>query len=112
MSSIERRTESRIDVRMPIRFRPITNPASAEQSAESLNISGHGLLFSTNCELRVGDPVEIYLRMPPELSPKPAQVRWSARVVHVEQGPASQKRGVGVRVETRALVAELDCDVC
>ncbi len=57
MNSNNRRAEMRIDVRMPIRFRPITNPPSAEQSAESVNISEHGLLFFTNCPLRVGEEV-------------------------------------------------------
>jgi hypothetical protein len=42
MTSSNRRGETRIDVRIPIRFRPITNPPSAEQSAESVNISEHG----------------------------------------------------------------------
>jgi Tfp pilus assembly protein PilZ len=112
MSSSNRRSEERIDVRMPIRFRPITNPPSAEQSAESLNISTHGLFFSTNCPLRVGEEVEIYLRMPRELSRSLIQVRWNARVVHVEPNGSAGKHGVGVRVETYAPVVEREGWVC
>ena len=112
MSSSNRRREDRIDVRMPIRFRPITNPPSAEQSAESVNISEHGLLFSTNCPLRVGEEVEIYLRMPRELSQSLVQVRWNARVVHVEPNGSAGKRGVGVRVEAYAPIVEREGWVC
>ena len=112
MSSSNRRAEARLDVRMPIRFRPITNPPSPEQSAESVNISEHGLLFSTNCPLRVGEEVEIYLRMPQELSQNLIQVRWNARVVHVEPDRTAGRNGIGVRVETYEPVVERDCWVC
>ena len=98
MSSTNRRAEARIRVRMPIRFRPITDPPSAEQSAESVNVSKHGLCFSTTYPLQVGEEVEIFLRMPRELSQDLVQVRWMARVVHVRpESPG--KAGVGVRVE-------------
>jgi len=99
MSSTNRRAEARIRVRMPIRFRPITDPPSAEQSAESVNVSKHGLLFSTTCPLRVGEEVEIFLQMPRELSQDLVQVRWMARVVHVRPNALPGKAGVGVRVE-------------
>jgi c-di-GMP-binding flagellar brake protein YcgR len=112
MSSNNRRAETRIDVRMPIRFRPITDPPSAEQSAESVNISQHGMCFSANCALRVGEEVEIYLRMPRELSQNPVQVRWNARVVHVEPNGSLGKAGVGVRVETHSPIVEREGWVC
>lgn len=112
MSSSNRRSEDRIDVRMPIRFRPITDPPSAEQSAESVNISEHGLFFSTNCPLQVGEEVEIYLRMPRELSQNLIQVRWNARVVHVEPNGSAGRQGIGVRVETYAPVVEREGWVC
>jgi c-di-GMP-binding flagellar brake protein YcgR len=112
MSSINQRAEKRIDVRMPIRFRPITNPPSAEQSAESVNISEHGMCFSTNCSLQVGEEVEIYLRMPRELSQNLVQVRWQARVVHAAPNESAGKMGVGVRVETHLPIVERDGWVC
>ena len=112
MSSSNRRAETRIDVRMPIRFRPITEPPSAEQSAESVNISQHGLCFSTTCPLHVGAEVEIYLRMPRELSQNVIQVRWNARVVHVEPNGVAGKTGVGVRVERLSPMAERESWVC
>jgi c-di-GMP-binding flagellar brake protein YcgR len=112
MNSINRRAETRIDVRMPIRFRPITNPPSAEQSAESVNISQHGMCFWTSCPLRVGEEVEIYLRMPRELSQNLIQVRWNARVVHIEPNGSAGKAGIGVRVETHSPIIEREGWVC
>jgi hypothetical protein len=112
MSESNRRAETRIDARMPIRFRPITNPPSPEQSAESVNISEHGLFFWTSCPLSVGEEVEIYLRMPRELSQNLVQVRWNARVVHVEPNGSPGRNGIGVRVETYAPVVEREGWVC
>jgi PilZ domain len=112
MDSPNRRAETRFEVRMPIRFRPITNPPSPEQSAESFNVSKHGLFFATNCPLRVGEQVEIYLRMPREISSNPVQMRWSARVVRIEPDGMVGKQGVGVRVESYAAVIERDCWIC
>jgi c-di-GMP-binding flagellar brake protein YcgR len=112
MSSSNRRSEDRIDVRMPIRFRPITTPPSAEQSAESVNISEHGLCFSTQCPLQVGEKVEIYLRMPQELSRNLIQVRWNARVVHVAPNGIEGKNGIGVQVETYEPIVEREGWVC
>ena len=105
MSSTNRRAEARIRVRLPIRFRPITDPPSAEQSAESVNVSKHGLCFSTTYPLQVGEEVEIFLRMPQELSQDLAQVRCMARVVHVWPEASPGKTGVGVRVEQQQPMA-------
>jgi hypothetical protein len=106
MNPSNRRAEARLDVRMPIRFRPITQPPSPEQSAESVNISHHGLCFTTTCPLRVGEEVEIYLRMPRELSQNVVRVRWNARVVHVHANGQAGKSGVGVRVERLSPLAD------
>jgi c-di-GMP-binding flagellar brake protein YcgR len=111
-SPADRRTEPRIDVRIPIRFRPITEPASAEQSAESVNISRHGLCFFTTRPLRVGEEVEIYLRMPRELSQDVVQVRWNARVVHIEPNVPANKIGVGVHLERLSPLEERESWVC
>jgi hypothetical protein len=112
MSSTNRRTEARVSVRIPIRFRPITDPPSAEQSAESVNVSQHGLLFSTTYPLEVGEKVEIFLRMPRELSQNLVQVRWKARVVHVRQNALAGKAGVGVRVEQHEPMVARDSWIC
>jgi c-di-GMP-binding flagellar brake protein YcgR len=112
MDFTNRRSEERVSVRIPIRFRPLTDPPSAEQSAESVNISQHGLLFSTSYPLRVGEKVEIFLRMPRELSQNLVQVRWKARVVHVRNDALPGKTAVGVSVERHEPLVARETWVC
>jgi hypothetical protein len=86
MSSNERRFDTRVNVRVPLRFRALNNPGATEQTAESENLSQRGLFFSTNVPLKVGTPVEVSLRMPQEIGGKVvSDVKCVARVVHVRQ---------------------------
>src|SRR5271170_5992494 len=45
MSSRERRVDTRVNIRVPLRFRSLTNPGATEQLAESENISQRGVYF-------------------------------------------------------------------
>ena len=64
MSSSERRIDTRVNVRVPLRFRALNNPGSTEQTAQSENISQRGLYFMTNVPLKLeagvktNEPVE------------------------------------------------------
>lgn len=111
MSSSERRFDTRVNIRVPLRFRILNNPGATEQAAESENISQRGVFFSTNVPLKVGTPVEVSLRMPQELAGRLSNdVRCVARVVHVRQNTASGGLlGIGLhieRYEARALVRD------
>ena len=101
MSSSERRIDTRVNIRVPLRFRALNNPGSTEQTAESENISQRGMYFMTNVPLKVGTPVEVSLRMPQELDGKSASdVKCVARVVHVR--PSSTPGGmlgIGLHIE-------------
>ncbi len=101
MNSTERRIDTRVNVRVPLRFRVLNNPGSTEHAAESENISQRGIYIATNVPLTVGTPLEISLRMPPELAGKTSSdVRCVARVVHVQPGQALGGRsGIGLRIE-------------
>jgi PilZ domain len=101
MRSSERRFDTRVNIRVPLRFRALNNPGSTEQTAESENISQRGIFFSTNIPLKVGTPVEVSLRMPQELAGKaPSDVRCVARVVHVQASSAlGGKTGIGLHIE-------------
>ena len=101
MSSSERRIDTRVNIRVPLRFRALNNPGSTEQTAESENISQRGMYFMTNVPLKVGTPVEVSLRMPQELAGKVAsEVKCVARVVHVKQSPtAGGLSGIGLHIE-------------
>ncbi len=73
MSSIERRIDTRVNIRVPLRFRTLNNPGAAEQIAESKNISQRGIYFETAVPLKIGTAVEVSLRMPQELAGKSAE---------------------------------------
>ena len=101
MSSSERRIDTRVNIRVPLRFRALNNPGSTEQTAESENISQRGIFFSTIVPLKVGTPVEVSLRMPQELAGKVASdVKCVARVVHVRPSSApGGVSGIGLHIE-------------
>jgi hypothetical protein len=101
MSSNERRIDMRLNVRVPLRFRALNIANSAEQVAESQNISQRGIYFETMIPLKVGTPLEISLRMPQEISGKSSSdVRCVARVVRVQPNlQAGGKSGIGVHIE-------------
>ena len=101
MSSSERRLDTRVNIRVPLRFRVLNNPGATEQLAESENISQRGVYFSTEVPLKVGTPVEVSLRMPQELAGKvSSDVRCVARVVHVHPtSVAGGKLGIGLHIE-------------
>jgi hypothetical protein len=101
MNKTERRTAARLNLTIPLRFRPITNPVTPEQSAETVNLSQRGVCFSTVFPLSVGTPLELFLKMPRELTGKAAtEVRCTARVVHIQPDVSVDgKTGVGVQIE-------------
>jgi Tfp pilus assembly protein PilZ len=101
MSSSERRIDTRVNIRVPLRFRALNNPGSTEQTAESENISQRGMYFMTTVPLNIGTPVEVSLRMPQELAGKVASdVKCMGRVVHVKPSAAAGgKSGIGLHIE-------------
>jgi hypothetical protein len=101
MNSRERRIDTRVNIKVPFRFRVLNNPGATEQSAESINISQRGLLFATAIPLQVGTPLEVSLKMPQELAGAVSNdVRCVARVVHVQPSAFfGGKAGVGVHIE-------------
>jgi PilZ domain-containing protein len=101
MNSSERRIDTRVNVRVPLRFRALNNPGSTEQTAQSENISQRGLYFMTSVPLKIGTPVEVCLRMPQELSGRVASdVKCVARVVHIRQSSApGGLSGIGLHIE-------------
>ena len=97
--SINRRNETRIPIRVPIRFRPITIPSSGEEVGESENLSQRGIFMRTSYPLAVGTQIELAMTMPYEVTEGAADVHCTARVVHVQQGTLLAKSGVGLHIE-------------
>ncbi len=101
MSLQERRLILRKDVKVPLKFRPTETTTSVLETTESLNLSERGIFFSTSRLLRVGMPLELFLTMPSEITGRaPAEVRCTARVVHVQPNAFPRgKAGIGARIE-------------
>ena len=101
MNLSERRLETRVHVRVPLRFRVLNNPEASEETAVSENVSQRGVFFWTRVPLTVGMPLELSLRMPQEIAGRvSSEVRCVARVVHVEKNVGlGGKSGIGLHIE-------------
>ena len=101
MANDDRRTNRRVDLRIPLRFRPLVNPPAADLNAESINLSSRGVYFATDYPLQVGSQIEMHLRMPREISGQASNdVHCTGRVVHVEPDTfLGGKAGIGVHIE-------------
>lgn len=128
MSNRERRDSPRKDCAVPLRFRILANgngshaqevaqPAellahkvsaySPSYEGKALNLSERGLYFTAREKLSIGEPLEIYLTIPRELTGRgPEPVRCRARVVHVDEiHPQHGVKGVGAIVDRYETVA-------
>ena len=96
----ERRISHRLQFKTPLRVR-VWKSGPAEQLSESENLSERGAFFATNAPLVVGSAVEILLKMPGEVTGKPAiDWRCTGHVVRLEPIDASRaKLGVGVQFD-------------
>ena len=89
MNSGELRMDTRVNVRVPLRFRTLNHPVSTEQMAQSENISQPGLSFLANVPLKVGTPPEVSLHMPQKAAGRTAsEAKCMARVVHGNESSA------------------------
>jgi hypothetical protein len=58
------------------------------QEGETVNLSERGIYFKTAQKVKIGQAMELYFRLPRELTGRsPEPLRCNARVVHVEQYP-------------------------
>jgi hypothetical protein len=97
---IERRNETRVRVRIPVKYKLINNQGPGEQIGESENVSQHGVFMWTAYPLEIGTQVELKLRMPSEVSGSVAsEVHCTARVVRIPESDSGGLVGVGLRIE-------------
>ncbi len=111
MIGSERRSAPRYNLRIPLTFRPVTEPAIPEQTTESVNLSERGVYFATDFPLCEGTWVQLLLKVPEEIAGKPT-VEWRCRgqVVHVgpNSSPRGGKLGVGVRFDHFDVLSGVD----
>ena len=100
MKQSNRRAETRLDLRVPLKVRSISETDEPEQNAQSMNVSQRGLLFSSTVPIAVGTRIEILKTMPQEITGNPPmEVRCFGRVVHGQPPGPFGKARIGVRIE-------------
>jgi hypothetical protein len=128
----ERRITPRKACVIPLRFRVMSNavtvgvvgaasdsaaglePARVRQSpgrvgiqeGQTVNLSERGIYFTSPMKLSVGEPLEMFLTIPGELTGRSAEaVKCSAVVVHVD-AHGNEALGVGAAIERFQTLAE------
>ena len=96
MAGAERRRTRRFKVTIPVRFNAT---ADNGHRANSINVSANGVCFATHQALRVGQRVELELRIPKRVTGTAAADRcFTGRVVHVKSnGSSNAPSQVGVQ---------------
>lgn len=102
----ERRFTPRMDLHLPLRFRPSLDPNPAVEDAQSLNISRRGVYLSTSLPVTMGMPVELQFTMPEEITGRPERAwRCVGRIVRVDKhGRLWGRRGIGIQFDYYELV--------
>jgi hypothetical protein len=96
----DRRNTRRIPFKTALRVR-VWKSGSLEREAESENLSEHGTFFTTDAPMVIGSEVEILLKMPEEITGKPAtDWRCTGHVVRLQPaGPSRGRQGVGIQFD-------------
>ena len=75
-----------------------TEPGSAEQKAQTRDVSFRGLYFLIDADYAPGMPIEVILTLPREITlAGDVHIRCFAQIVRVE--PHNARRGVAARIE-------------
>ena len=96
MPASERRRTRRFKVSIPLR---VHATPEHDHRVQSINVSASGVCFATSQALRVGQRVELELRIPKRVTGSKAAERYfTGRVVHVKtNGSAAAPLEVGVQ---------------
>lgn len=101
MGEDERRRAPRIPAKVPVKLRPVEGTTPYMVSADSINLSEHGLFFQMTGPMKPGSRIELSFIMPPEVTGSVSmKVRCVGRVVRVEPNANSDGRtGVAAHIE-------------
>jgi Tfp pilus assembly protein PilZ len=105
----ERRISRRLQVITPLRVR-VWKSGSTARKTESVNLSETGAFFATDLPIAIGSAIEILLKMPEELTGKPAtEWRCSGHVVRLQPvDTPGGKLGVGVEFDYYEILPSKD----
>lgn len=97
----DRRLAPRYSLQIPLQLR-MWRASGPAHAVKSVNLSGRGVLLDTELPLQVGSAVELYLKLPEEITGQPT-TEWCCRgrIVRVVQYiPSNTRSRVGVRFES------------
>jgi PilZ domain len=95
----ERRTMRRFDMRLPASVRVAGN-GFRDLLTETQNVSARGVFFYLDRPLAEGARIEVTMTFPPHVTlTEPVRVRFTARVVRVENSPSASSIGVAAMIE-------------
>jgi PilZ domain len=98
-SAQERRTMRRFDMRLPASVRVAGN-GLGDLLTETQNVSARGVFFYLDRHLAEGTRIEVTMTFPPHVTlTEPVRVRFTARVVRVEDSPSVSSIGVAAMIE-------------
>src|SRR5260370_28698279 len=95
----ERRTMRRFDMRLPASVRVAGN-GLRDLLTETQNVSARGVFFYLDRPLAEGARIEVTMTFPPHVTlTEPVRVRFTARVVRVENSQSASSIGVAAMIE-------------
>src|SRR5713101_9315933 len=95
----ERRTMRRFDMRLPATVR-VAGQGLRDLSTETQNVSARGVFFYLDRPLAEGMSIEVTMTFPPHVTlTEPVRVRFTARVVRVENSQSASSIGVAAMIE-------------
>src|SRR6266481_8082891 len=95
----ERRTMRRFDMRLPASVRVAGNGLNGLLT-ETQNVSARGVFFYLDRPLAEGARIEVTMTFPPHVTlTEPVRVRFTARVVRVENSQSASSIGVAAMIE-------------
>jgi PilZ domain len=95
----ERRTMRRFDMRLPASVR-IAGNGLRDLMTETQNVSARGVFFYLDRPLAEGARIEVTMTFPPHVTlTEPVRVRFTARVVRVENSHSASSIGVAAMIE-------------
>ncbi len=101
MADEDRRRSPRIPAKTTVKLRPTEGTTPYMLSADSINISEHGLFFVMAGPVKAGTRIELSFTMPAEVTGTVAmKIRCIGRVIRVEDKAAGDgKTGVAAHIE-------------
>lgn len=106
---VDRRQAYRHSLKIPLRLRP-WGSSRPQREGESIDISERGALLQTDLPLRIGSMIDLYLKIPEEITGQPTTAwRCKGRVVRIARFPLlNGQNGHNCRVRVGVYFDSLD----